>query len=420
MKRESEIRKLDGQTIRLLENHKKNPEYRTEKQQCFIIGSKGIPAHYGGFETFVEKLTQYQHSSKIRYHIARVGNQDFRYEYNGAKCFSVSVPEIGIARAVYYDLKALQKCIDYCKVRPAVKNPIFYVLACRIGPFIRYYKKQIRKLNGVLYVNPDGHEWMRQKWNRAVRAYWKLSERWMVKYADLLICDSKNIEAYIQNMYAEYSPDTTYIAYGTDLAPGILADDDRRLTEWYLKNDLEKGAYYLIVCRFVPENSFEMIIREFMASKSKRDLVIITTVNHKFLSELKRKLYFEKDRRIKFAGTVYDQELLKKIRENAYAYIHGHTVGGTNPSLIEALGSTDLNLLLDVDFNREVGKSSALYWNKEPGSLAALIQKTEAMSEDERQAFGELAKRRVAEAYTWEKICGQYEKLFLGNCRENI
>ncbi len=413
MEKEAERLELDGETIRLLEPHKKNPKYRTEKQQCFIIGSKGIPAHYGGFETFVEKLTQYQHSSKIRYHIARIGNRDFRYEYNGAKCFNVSVPNIGIAKAVYYDLKSLQRCIDYCKARPAVKNPVFYVLACRIGPFIGYYKKQIRKLNGVLYVNPDGHEWMRQKWGRAIRSYWKLSERLMVKYADLLICDSKNIEEYIRGAYAAYSPDTVYIAYGAELTPSILADDDRRLEGWYQKNGLEKEAYYLIVCRFVPENSFEIIIREFMASKSVHDLVIITTVDDKFLSELKRKLHFENDRRIKFVGSVYDQELLKKIRENAYAYIHGHTVGGTNPSLIEALASTDLNLLLDVGFNQEVGKDSVLYWKKEPGSLAGLIERTDDMHEDERRTFGRLAKRRVAEAYTWEKICGQYEKLFL-------
>lgn len=417
MKKQSEIRKLDGRPVRLLKRHKTNPEYRTEKQQCFIIGSKGIPAHYGGFETFVEKLTQHQRSSKIRYHVARIGARDFRYEYNGAKCFNVSVPDVGAVKAVYYDIKSLQTCIAYCKARPAIKNPVFYVLACRIGPFIGYYKKQIRKLNGVLYVNPDGHEWMRQKWNRAVRFYWKLSERLMVKYADLLICDSRHIEEYIRSSYAQYLPDTTYIAYGTDLTHGILADD-RELMEWYRKYSLNKEKYYLIVCRFVPENSFETIIREFMASKSKHDLVIITTVDHKFLSELKRKLHFEKDSRVKFAGTVYDQELLKKIRENAYAYIHGHSVGGTNPSLIEALGSTDLNLLLDVGFNREVGEDSVLYWKKDPGSLAGLIEKADAMSADERKVFGKLAKKRVAEEYTWDKICEQYENLFLNRTRD--
>ena len=97
-----------------------------------------------------------------------------------------------------------------------------------------------------------------------------------------------------------------------------------------------------MVGRFVPENSFEVMIREFMKSGSKKDFALITNVNDKFLNELEEKLHFKSDKRIKFVGTVYDQELLKKIRENAYAYFHGHTVGGTNPSLIEALGSTDL------------------------------------------------------------------------------
>ena len=119
-------------------------------------------------------------------------------------------------------------------------------------------------------------------------------------------------------------------------------------------------------------------------------------------------------KRIKFVGTVYDQELLKKIRENAYAYFHGHTVGGTNPSLIEALGSTDLNLLVDVGFNKEVAEDCALYWSRKLGSLAKLIDKADQMSTDEIAEMGRRAKKRVAEEYTWDKICGLYEKVWTG------
>jgi rhamnosyltransferase len=100
------------------------------------------------------------------------------------------------------------------------------------------------------------------------------------------------------------------------------------------------------VGRFVPENNFETMIREFMASKSRKDLAIITTANDRFLAKLEKKLHFKQDPRIKFVGTVYDQDLLRKIRENAYAYLHGHLVDGTNPSLLESLSSTKLNLLL--------------------------------------------------------------------------
>ena len=323
-------------------------------KHCFIIGSKGIPAHYGGLETFVEKLTQYKSSNKICYHVARIGTQDFQYEYNGAKCFNLSVPNIGSAKAVYYDLKALQWCVNYCKAHPAIKKPIFYVLACRIGPFIRFFQKQIQKLGGVLYVNPDGHEWMRQKWCFPVRIYWKWSERLMVKQADLLICDSKSIEMYIRSTYAEYMPHTMFIAYGADLQASRLLDDDQKFLNWCQEKGIRKKEYYLVVGRFVPENSFEVMIREFMASKTRRDLSIITTVNDKFLAELEKKLHFKKDKRIKFVGSVYDQELLKKIRENAYAYLHGHTVGGTNPSLIEAMSSTQLNLLFNVRDRKSV------------------------------------------------------------------
>ena len=154
-----------------------------------------------------------------------------------------------------------------------------------------------------------------------------------------------------------------------------LSDDDEKLVNWYKEKGLTKKEYYLVVGRFVPENSFEVMIREFMKSKSKKDFAIITNVNDKFLNELEEKLHFKSDKRIKFVGTVYDQELLKKIRENAYAYFHGHTVGGTNPSLIEALGSTDLNLLVDVGFNKEVAEDCALYWSRKPWSLAKLIDK---------------------------------------------
>lgn len=117
---------------------------------------------------------------------------------------------------------------------------------------------------------------------------------------------------------------------------------------------------------------------------------------------------------IKFVGTVYDQELLKKIRENAYAYFHGHTVGGTNPSLIEALGSTDLNLLVDVGFNKEVAEDCALYWSRKAGNLANLINKVDQMSADDIAEMGRRARKRVSEEYTWDKICGQYEDVFLG------
>ena len=156
----------------------------SEKKQVFIIGSKGIPAQYGGFETFVEKLTEYQKDNAIQYYVACMNAEKKRFVHNGAKCFNVAVPNIGAAKAVYYDIAALKWCIGYIK-KHHIKNAIIYVLACRIGPFIGHYKKQMDKLGIELYINPDGHEWLRAKWNGLIKKYWKISEKLMVKYADL-------------------------------------------------------------------------------------------------------------------------------------------------------------------------------------------------------------------------------------------
>ena len=405
---------IAGRKVRLLGDADRDfTKEEADKQHVFIIGSKGIPAQYGGFETFVEKLTQYRKSDRIRYHVARMAEDDMRFEYNGAECFDIKVPYIGSARAVVCDLLALRRCIEYCKERPQIIKPVFYVLACRIGHFIEGFRREIHELGGTLMVNPDGHEWKRAKWSAPVRRYWKMSEGLMVKSADILICDSKNIEKYIRSAYRKHVPETRFIAYGSEVEPSAFADDDPRFTNWLSEHGLRAGNYYLVVGRFVPENNFETMIREFMKSDSKRNFAIITTTDGKFYNRLQERLRFEEDDRIKFVGTVYDQELLKKIRENAYAYFHGHEVGGTNPSLLEALGSTDLNLLLEVGFNKEVAEEAALYWSKKAGSLRNLIGRVDSMDKEEIRDYGILAKKRVREHYSWDHIVEEYEKLFL-------
>ena len=405
---------IAGRKVRLLSDADRDfIKEDADKQHVFIIGSKGIPAQYGGFETFVDKLTWYRKSDRIRYHVARMAEDDMQFEYNDAACFDIKVPYIGSARAVVCDLLALRRCIDYCRKNPRIIKPVFYVLACRIGPFIAGFRKEIHELGGTLLVNPDGHEWKRAKWSAPVRKYWKTSENLMVRSADILICDSKNIEKYIHKTYRRHVPETRFIAYGSEVEPSTIQDDDPRFTNWLSEHGLSAGNYYLVVGRFVPENNFETMIREFMSSDTEKDFAIITTKNGRFYNRLQERLNFESDSRIKFVGTVYDQELLKKIRENAYAYFHGHEVGGTNPSLLEALGSTDLNLLLEVGFNKEVAEDSALYWSKKAGSLAGLISKADQMDDEEIREYGKRAKDRVKEHYSWDHIVTEYEKLFL-------
>ena len=381
-------------------------------QHVFIVGSKGIPGNYGGYETFVDKLTEYhQNNPNLKYHVACKAKDTKTFEYHNADCFDVKVPSIGPAQAIYYDVAALNQCVRYIK-RHNIQHPIVYILACRIGPFAAHFQRVIHKLGGKLYINPDGHEWMRAKWSAPVRKYWKISEQLMTKHCDLLICDSKNIEDYIHDEYGKYNPKTTFISYGAETRKSKLADDDPKLIAWYKEKGLSPKSYYLVVGRFVPENNYETMIREFMKSHSKRDFALITNVSDKFLEELKEKTHFDQDSRIKFVGTVYDKELLMKIRENAYGYFHGHEVGGTNPSLLESLGSTDLNLLLDVGFNREVAEDSALYWTKQSGNLASLIDWADGMNADEISELGKKASLRIVEAYSWQHIADEYESRF--------
>ena len=419
----------------------------TEVQHVFLVGAKSLGA-YGGYETFVNKLTEYhQTNDKLKYHVACKGNGDgcmdeskvsdvtnivkddkgntVEFTYHNARCFKIAVPEkIGPAQAIYYDVKALFESCRYIE-KHHICHPIIYIMACRIGPFAMYFYHKIHKLGGAVYVNPDGHEWMRAKWSAPIRKYWKISEQMMIKYCDLAICDSINIEKYIHESYdgkgiRRGNPNTTFIAYGAETRKSKLADNDAMLLGWYREKGLMPKDYYLIVGRFVPENNYETMIREFMRSKSKKNFAIITNVNDKFLDALEQKLHFRADPRIKFVGTVYDQELLMKIRENAYGYLHGHEVGGTNPSLLEALGSTDLNLLLDVGFNREVAEDAALYWSKEGGGLALLIDKTDEMSLEDISMYQRKAKQRIRDAYSWTFISARYAQVFSDSIKEDL
>ena len=140
------------------------------------------------------------------------------FTYHNARCFKLVVPNIGPAQAIYYDLAALWECCRYIELYQ-IPHPIIYIMACRVGPFMSYFCRKIHKLGGKIYLNPDGHEWLRAKWNRFIRKYWKISEQMMVCKSDLVICDSVNIEKYIHEQYdhkVKGKLETTYIAYGAE------------------------------------------------------------------------------------------------------------------------------------------------------------------------------------------------------------
>lgn len=399
-----------------------------EKKVVFCLGSKSI-GYYGGYETFVRNLIERGKNTEIQYVIACKANGTGKMElkdlagarrineseflYRDAIGYLVPVHEqYGSAQAIEYDIESLKQAIEYIK-KNNIENPVVFIMACRIGPFFKKYVKQIHKLGGQVYINPDGHEWKRGKWPAPIRKYWKESEKKMVKYADLVICDSRNIEEYIKTEYEKYTPETAFVAYGAETDSASSLETEVSYKKWLAENNLKEGEYYLSVGRFVPENNPETILREFLNSGTKKSLVVITTVNDKLFDKINKKLHFTEDSRIHFVGTVYRPDLLKRIREGACGYFHGHSVGGTNPSLLEALGSTKLNFLYDVSFNREVAEDAGIYWTLEEGSLAEKIKLADAMSEEEVNRYGEMAKERIRKEYSWEKITEEYKACFL-------
>ena len=380
-------------------------------KHVFIIGSRGLPAKYGGFETFVEKLVENRISPQIQYHVACLSDDEayHHFDYKGVDCFTIRAPKLGPARVIAYDMIAINYALTLVK-QQQIEHPIFYILGNTIGAFIAPFARKIRNAGGLFYINPDGLEWKRAKWSKPVQNYLKYSEKVMTKHADLVISDNQGIESYIQKAYPWAK--TTFIAYGTDLRLSSLTSQDEKVRHFFDTWASKEKNYYLIVGRFVPENNYEIIIREFMKSQTQRDLLIVCNQQgNAYFEELRQQTNFDQDKRIKFVGTVYDQELLKYIRNQAFAYIHGHEVGGTNPGLLEALAQTDLNLVLGVDFNRQVAKKTAFYWDKKEDSLVDLLHQVDKQSDFSN--LGQAAKENMKEHYTWEKIVGEYEELFL-------
>ena len=344
-------------------------------KNIFIIGSNGIPANYGGFETFVENLTAYKIDENIKYHVACLAKDNKEFEYNNARCFNVNVPNIGAAKAEYYDLVALEKTIKYIK-KNNIQNAIVYVLGTGVGLFIWLYKKRLHKLNAQLYVNPDGLEWTRDKWNSILKKFFKICEKKMAKNADLLICDSVNIENYMKKTYMKYKPNTTFIAYGSNVQTEEhnekedQQDSNQKLNKWYEKNKLQENEYYLIVGRFVPENNYETMIKEFMKTSTDKDLVIITNVEkNKFYSKLQQETNFEKDKRIKFVGTA--EELISKIEftkeeqtakengKNIDVYLEVKDISNSvsesdKKAIEEKLENDTIGLYLDINLLKQV------------------------------------------------------------------
>ena len=217
-------------------------------KNVFIIGSRGIPARYGGFETFAQKLVEHKKNPDIKYFVAsqRKNNTPIiledTFEYFGATVFQIDVGNFGGATPIVYDIKSIRWVISYVK-KNSIDNAVIYILGNTIGPILKMFTWQLKSLNIKVFVNPDGLEWKRAKWPKPVRCYLKLAEASMVRTADLIISDNPGIEDYLRQTYSKIKFSSKYIAYGVD----SYNSNEKLLipkgNEWLNQNDLQEKQY---------------------------------------------------------------------------------------------------------------------------------------------------------------------------------
>lgn len=381
-------------------------------KKVYVVGSKGVPAKYGGFETFIDKLVSGR-KANIKYVVTGMSNEDEEYEYRGARCVQFATGDSAVSRMLH-TLKALRFVKKDASKDKAPK--VIYILGCRAGIFLPFFRFAFKKRGVQVFVNPDGAEWRRAKWNPVAKLIVLIFEWLLVKFADLVICDSMAIKNIMKNEFNVPESKLAFAAYGSEIyeVPKVLPKKiNDSFTSWATEHEILDKPYFLMVGRFVPENNYELVIREFMASSLDANLVIISNISDGNLKTLLyEKLKVDSDSRIKLVGTLYDQDVLSVVRSKATAYIHGHEVGGTNPSLLEALGSTDVSLVYDVPFNTEVAVDAAYYFTSEPGSLANEAQKILSLDSKSRSVMSSKSKSRIKTAYSWPSIINDYEKLF--------
>ena len=384
------------------------------QKNIIIIRARGYKFNYGGWETFVTNLVKNTKDKTVKYYIPNLTHEKDKDQkvaiVDEVTCPYIYVPKQGFVTMFTFTIKAINYFIKYIRENH-LENTVLVILGCKVGPLFPFWIPKLHKLKTKVIINPDGLEWKREKWAWWIKQCFKISERYSIKYSDYCVCDSNSILEYVKEKYPKYNTPATFIAYGA--YENQKVNKNSTVKELWQKYNISSKNYYLIVGRFIPENNYETMIKEFMKSKTKKDLVIICNLEkNKFYKSLQETTNFESDSRIKFIGSVYDQESLLYFRQHAYAYLHGHSAGGTNPSLLEALANTNVNILYDVSYNKEVGKESCFYFSKKENDLKKIITKVDKLTEKEQKQYGELAKKRIHESYTWDAITQKYLDLF--------
>ena len=376
-------------------------------RHIFIIGSRGYRAKYGGWETFVTNLVDNYNDDNTIFHVSGLSKKEDKLNNkisNNLVTDSFYIKQNGGIKMLLCTTKAFRYYIKYIKDNN-ISNSYIYVLGLKLGPLLKLYKNKLNSLGITILVNPDGLEHERSKWNYLVKKFFLLSEKWMLFNSDIIVCDAKGIKKYIDLKYPKLKKKTIYIAYGTN-SINLKDINEKNVLKEY---NLSKNNYCLMVGRFVPENNYELVIDNFMKSKINKKLVIVSNISSSnYYNEVVEKTKCASDDRIVFIDGIYDQLKLAVIRKNAYAYIHGHSVGGTNPSLLEALSLTNLNILYDVCFNKDVGKDACVYFNNENN----LIRILDNIDKYDSKLMSKKCKEIIKNNFTWDIIVSKYKNIF--------
>lgn len=360
------------------------------RRRIAILGTRGIPAAYGGFETFAEELAVRLAAAGVDVTVyCETGAVPQPAEYQGVRLRHLPATACGPLTTVLFDLRSLwdaRRGYD-----------VVYLLGYGAAQF-----SFIPRLFGSeVWLNVDGIEWMRAKWGRVARAYFKAMEFFSVKFPNRVIADAEGVRAHLLARHRRL-PACSVIAYG---APVIETQpDSAHLAEW----GLEPGRYYLVVCRLEPENHVREIIEGFAASKTALPLVIVG--DHQTPTDYVRRLRRHASERTRFIGTIYDKPKLQALRYHALAYFHGHSVGGTNPSMLEAMGCGNLVIAHDNVFNREMLGSGGQFF-RSAADIPELVAHIEGMSADESSDERNYMRDRVRSEYNWDRIAAAYLRL---------
>ncbi len=351
-----------------------------------IIGTQGVPARYGGFETLVENIIGDNCSKDIEYTVF-CSSKDLSTsleEYRGARLKYVAISANGV-QSIPYDIVSMLKVL---KGFDTVL--VLGVSGCIFLPVFRLLSKS------RLIVNIDGLEWKRAKWNGFAKWFLKLSEKVAVRWADVVIADNQGIVDYVKK---EYNIKAELIAYGGDHV--VKAIPEAKIESVLREYGLERNNYAVTVCRIEPENNCDMILEAF-ARNGMRLFFIGNWERSEYGQGLKEK-YKDYDN-ITMHGPMYDLDTLHVLRSESRYYIHGHSAGGTNPSLVEAMFSGCNILAYDVVYNRETMANEGAHF----GSTQELVKIIADNNIHNAGALLQVAQER----YTWKKISKQYEKLY--------